>query len=40
MTTDRETTARAILDELEESLATHDLSRMLDFWTDDARADR
>ena len=36
MTTDSEATARSILRELEESLATHDLGRMLDFWTDDA----
>jgi uncharacterized protein (TIGR02246 family) len=36
MTTDAETTARAILRELEDSLATHDLPRMLEFWTNDA----
>lgn len=36
MTTEGETSAETVLRELEESLATHELPRMLEFWTKDA----
>ena len=35
MTSDDESAARAVLAELEERLATHDLDRMAEFFTDD-----